>query len=58
VVSHQATCLGILKQPAAARQPVLDRNCVSCHMPKYAVPEMHFRFTDHLIRVVREKKQP
>jgi hypothetical protein len=27
--------------------------CSSCHMPKYDVPGMHFKFTDHLIRVVR-----
>jgi hypothetical protein len=27
--------------------------CSSCHMPKYEVPDMHFEFTDHLIRVVR-----
>ncbi len=33
---------------------VASKNCVSCHMPKYDVPGMHFRFTDHLIRVVRE----
>ena len=26
--------------------------CAGCHMPKYDVPGMHFRFTDHLIRVV------
>jgi hypothetical protein len=25
--------------------------CVTCHMPKYEVPEMHFSFTDHQIRV-------
>ena len=31
------------------------RDCASCHMPKYAVPGMHFEFTDHQIRVVREK---
>lgn len=28
-------------------------DCAACHMPKYRVPEMHFSFTDHLIRVVR-----
>lgn len=28
-------------------------NCSSCHMPKYEVPGMHFKFTDHFIRVVR-----
>jgi hypothetical protein len=26
--------------------------CVTCHMPKYDVPEMHYSFTDHLIRIV------
>ena len=34
---------------------VASENCVTCHMPKYEVPEMHFAFTDHLIRVVRKK---
>jgi cytochrome c554/c'-like protein len=29
--------------------------CVTCHMPKYEVPEMHHAFTDHLIRVVRSR---
>ena len=28
-------------------------NCVSCHMPKYEVPQSHTTFTDHYIRVVR-----
>jgi hypothetical protein len=26
---------------------------VSCHMPKVDVPEMHYAFTDHWIRIVR-----
>jgi hypothetical protein len=26
--------------------------CVTCHMPKYEIPEMHHDFTDHRIRVV------
>jgi hypothetical protein len=26
-------------------------NCVTCHMPKYEVPWMHSKFTDHLIQV-------
>jgi hypothetical protein len=26
--------------------------CVSCHMPKYEVPQTHATFTDHYIRVV------
>ncbi len=34
---------------------VATRSCVSCHMPKYEVEEMRFSFTDHLIRIVRNK---
>ena len=34
--------------------PMSTRNCVSCHMPKVELPDMHFKFTDHQIRVVRE----
>lgn len=33
--------------------PVATANCVGCHMPKSEVPEMHAKFTDHFIRVVR-----
>jgi hypothetical protein len=33
---------------------VSTNNCVSCHMPKYEVPGMHAKFTDHFIRVVRK----
>ena len=29
------------------------RDCVTCHMPKTAIPGIHFGFTDHWIRVVR-----
>lgn len=29
---------------------VATERCVSCHMPKYEVAEMHYSFTDHLIR--------
>ena len=29
------------------------KNCVSCHMEKVYVPEMHYKFTDHRIRIVR-----
>jgi hypothetical protein len=31
--------------------PVATSKCVSCHMPKVYVPEMHFKFTDHRIRI-------
>ncbi len=33
--------------------PVATSQCSSCHMPKVEVPEMHYAFTDHDIRVVR-----
>ena len=31
-----------------------DRDCVGCHMPKIRLPEAHFSFTDHRIRIVRD----
>ena len=31
---------------------VSTSRCVSCHMPKYQVPQMHGSFTDHDIRIV------
>ena len=34
--------------------PVSANNCVSCHMPKVYVPEMHYNFTEHRIRIVRK----
>jgi len=33
--------------------PVAKSACTSCHMPKVYVPDMHFSFADHNIRVVR-----
>jgi Cytochrome c554 and c-prime len=33
--------------------PVATKDCVTCHMPKVQVPEMHYAFTDHRIRIVR-----
>ena len=39
--AHAATCT------------VGKRDCAGCHMPKIEVPEMHFKFTDHWIRVVK-----
>ncbi len=40
-------------QNADKNCPKADRTCVSCHMPKVELPEAHYRFTDHRIRVVR-----
>ena len=61
--SYDGRCLGCHAQadakPSRERPgracPVARQDCVTCHMPKYDVPEMHFRFTDHLIQVVRAK---
>ena len=33
--------------------PTSTSNCVTCHMPKYQLRQMHAAFTDHDIRVVR-----
>jgi len=38
---------------SAKHCPVSTQNCVSCHMPKLALPGAHYNFTDHWIRVVR-----
>jgi hypothetical protein len=32
--------------------PVSTEGCVTCHMPKYPVPQFHGSFTDHDIRIV------
>lgn len=32
---------------------VANRNCASCHMPRYEVKPAHATFTDHFIRIVR-----
>lgn len=34
--------------------PKATSNCVTCHMPKYLVDDMHFEYTDHQIRIVRQ----
>lgn len=46
----------VSKKPAAAKSmcKVATSNCVTCHMPKYDLPQTHAVFTDHEIRVVRE----
>jgi hypothetical protein len=33
--------------------PVSKQQCVTCHMPKVELPEMHSKFTDHWIRIVK-----
>jgi hypothetical protein len=33
--------------------PIGAEKCATCHMPKYEVQDMHYKFTDHMIRIVR-----
>jgi hypothetical protein len=40
-------------RPGAAC-PVAASQCITCHMPKYELPSMHYKFTDHRIRVARK----
>lgn len=54
-----AACHQLKGEPADAgkKGPICKagktQNCASCHMPLYEIPGSHFKFTDHLIRVVR-----
>jgi Cytochrome c554 and c-prime len=45
------------KKPMSAKNvcKVAASNCVTCHMPKYELPQTHAVFTDHEIRVVPQK---
>lgn len=43
----------IAKDRTAPFCPVGTQNCASCHMPKTDLPQSHFKFTDHRIRVVK-----
>jgi hypothetical protein len=38
--------------------PRAQKECVTCHMPRYQVPEMHATFTDHTIAIYRPKSKP
>ncbi|MGA7855451.1 MAG: multiheme c-type cytochrome [Candidatus Acidiferrales bacterium] len=50
ILSKQAK----LPDHAGAACPVSDKNCVSCHMPKTEIPDLHSTFTDHRIRIVHK----
>ena len=41
------------KDHPGAACPIATKNCASCHMPKIEVPDMHYAFADHRIRIVR-----
>lgn len=52
---HNAQANQLPDRAGSAREvcPKAAANCTTCHMPKYYVPEMHAKFTDHFIRIVR-----
>lgn len=51
---HRSRDAGSVNTEATAPAcKVADKQCVSCHMPRYRVPAMHGSFTDHDIRIVR-----
>jgi Cytochrome c554 and c-prime len=58
LASYDDRCLSCHRSPAPTGGhsmkicTVSANNCVSCHMPKYEVPGMHSKFTDHFIRIV------
>jgi hypothetical protein len=33
--------------------PVATHGCANCHMPKVELPSMHYKFTDHWIRIAK-----
>lgn len=51
-VETQAAATRVAEAPGKAC-PVATSRCVSCHMPKVQLPEMHANFTDHRIRIAR-----
>jgi predicted CXXCH cytochrome family protein len=63
LASYDDKCLGCHRSRSSAETAhdhppavcnVSTNNCVSCHMPKYEMPGMQFKFTDHFIRIVHK----
>ena len=50
---HQPKGEKLLSGKRAPACPKSQQKCVSCHLPKFEMPGSHFKFTDHLIRVVK-----
>lgn len=67
VASYDKNCLSCHRLPTASEPappgstndlpgaacPIAEKYCVTCHMPKIDIPEMHASFTDHRIAVHR-----
>jgi hypothetical protein len=41
------------RERSAPACPVASRGCATCHMPKVELPDMHYKFTDHWIRIAK-----
>jgi hypothetical protein len=55
-VALDTRSLPLMAQTKLARPsicPVGTKACVTCHMPKYNIPDMHTTFTDHKIAIHR-----
>jgi len=50
---HATKSSGSTAEHVATACPVSGKDCVTCHMPKYDIPGMHYKFTDHWIRVAK-----
>jgi hypothetical protein len=54
---HQAQSQTPSAKAASANRVAACRvgttKCASCHMPRYEMPNSHFTFTDHFIRIVK-----
>jgi hypothetical protein len=59
LVAYDAKCLACHGKATTSSAttvkscPISKSNCVSCHMPRIALPGGHASFADHLIRIVR-----
>jgi hypothetical protein len=60
--SYDRTCLSCHPASGTAKtaanhpssHPAGTKDCVTCHMPKVYDPDMHYKFTDHRIRIAHE----
>jgi hypothetical protein len=57
--AYDAVCLEChaAAQASAAHCPVAKGSCVTCHLRKVELPEVHVQSTDHWIRIVREGEE-
>jgi Cytochrome c554 and c-prime len=51
---HMATGAKRAAEQVSRACSISSKNCASCHMPKINVPDMHYKFTDHRIRIAHE----